>query len=141
MASTGGQIMPPVMGAAAFLMADFLSMSYAKICIAAAIPAISIGIAATTVSGQNLGAQKMDRVFQTLKISIYYALAIAAVVTLLLFIFPYQIGAIFLKQSPDHARVLNFVHGYYLGMAFIFPWAVSILVACRGRRRPLSGRS
>ena len=39
-ASTGGQIMPPVMGAAAFLMADFLSMSYAKICIAAAIPAI-----------------------------------------------------------------------------------------------------
>ena len=39
-ASTGGQIMPPVMGAAAFLMADFLSMSYAKICIAAAIPAV-----------------------------------------------------------------------------------------------------
>ena len=39
-ASTGGQIMPPVMGAAAFLMADFLGMSYAKICIAAIFPAL-----------------------------------------------------------------------------------------------------
>ena len=39
-ASTGGQIMPPVMGAAAFVMAEFLGMSYTKIMIAAAIPAI-----------------------------------------------------------------------------------------------------
>jgi len=37
-ASTGGAIMPPVMGAAAFVMASFLNMPYAKICIAAAIP-------------------------------------------------------------------------------------------------------
>ena len=39
-ASTGGQIMPPVMGAAAFLMATFLGISYAKVAIAAALPAI-----------------------------------------------------------------------------------------------------
>ena len=39
-ASTGGQIMPPVMGAAAFVMAEFLGLSYTKIMIAAAIPAI-----------------------------------------------------------------------------------------------------
>ena len=39
-ASTGGQIMPPVMGAAAFVMAEFLGVSYTKIMIAAAIPAI-----------------------------------------------------------------------------------------------------
>ncbi|MBI2159716.1 MAG: TRAP transporter permease [Candidatus Rokubacteria bacterium] len=39
-ASTGGQIMPPIMGAAAFVMAEFLGMSYTKIMIAAAIPAI-----------------------------------------------------------------------------------------------------
>lgn len=39
-ASTGGQLMPPVMGAVAFLMADFLEMSYAEVCIAAALPAI-----------------------------------------------------------------------------------------------------
>jgi TRAP transporter 4TM/12TM fusion protein len=38
--STGGQIMPPVMGAAAFIMAEILGVPYIKICIAAAIPAI-----------------------------------------------------------------------------------------------------
>jgi TRAP transporter 4TM/12TM fusion protein len=37
--STMGQIMPPIMGAAAFIMAEFLGISYIKVCIAAAIPA------------------------------------------------------------------------------------------------------
>jgi TRAP transporter 4TM/12TM fusion protein len=39
-ASNGGQLMPPVMGAAAFVMAEFLGMSYAQVAIAAFIPAI-----------------------------------------------------------------------------------------------------
>ena len=39
-ASTGGQIMPPVMGAASFVMAEFLGLPYSQIMIAAAIPAI-----------------------------------------------------------------------------------------------------
>ncbi len=39
-ASTGGLIMPPVMGAAAFIMADTLGISYWEVCKAAAIPAI-----------------------------------------------------------------------------------------------------
>ena len=38
-ASTGGQIMPPVMGAAAFVMAQFLGISYWSIVVAAVIPA------------------------------------------------------------------------------------------------------
>jgi len=37
--STGGQLMPPVMGAAAFLMAEFLEVPYAEVALAAAIPA------------------------------------------------------------------------------------------------------
>lgn len=37
--STGGQIMPPIMGAAAFIMAEFLNMPYLDIAKAAAIPA------------------------------------------------------------------------------------------------------
>lgn len=44
-ASTGGQIMPPVMGAAAFLMADIIGIPYSKILIHAAIPAILYYIA------------------------------------------------------------------------------------------------
>ena len=39
-ASTGGQIMPPIMGAAAFVMAEFLAVSYAQVVIWAVIPAI-----------------------------------------------------------------------------------------------------
>jgi TRAP transporter 4TM/12TM fusion protein len=37
--SMGGQIMPPVMGAVAFIMAETLNLPYATICIAAAVPA------------------------------------------------------------------------------------------------------
>lgn len=39
-ASTGGQLMPPVMGAAAFLMAEFLQVPYRDIVIAATMPAL-----------------------------------------------------------------------------------------------------
>lgn len=39
-ASTGGQLMPPVMGAAAFLMAEFLAVPYSQIVKAALLPAI-----------------------------------------------------------------------------------------------------
>ncbi len=39
-ASTGGQIMPPIMGSAAFIMAEFLGMKYLDIASAAIIPAL-----------------------------------------------------------------------------------------------------
>jgi len=39
-ASTGGQIMPPVMGAAAFLMSELVGVPYLQICAAALIPAV-----------------------------------------------------------------------------------------------------
>lgn len=39
-ASTGGSLMPPVMGAAAFIMASFLNVPYAEVIIAAFIPAL-----------------------------------------------------------------------------------------------------
>ncbi|MBK9082318.1 MAG: TRAP transporter permease [Rhizobiales bacterium] len=39
-ASTGGQIMPPIMGAAAFVMAEFLGVGYGQVVIWAIIPAI-----------------------------------------------------------------------------------------------------
>ncbi len=39
-ASTGGQIMPPIMGAAAFLMAEYMGLPYAKVALKAIIPAL-----------------------------------------------------------------------------------------------------
>ena len=39
-ASTGGQIMPPIMGAAAFLMAEYMGVSYAEVAFRAILPAV-----------------------------------------------------------------------------------------------------
>lgn len=39
-ASTGGQIMPPIMGAAAFIMTEYTGEAYSKIALAACIPAL-----------------------------------------------------------------------------------------------------
>ena len=39
-ASTGGQIMPPIMGAAAFLMAEYMNIPYAKVAVKAILPAV-----------------------------------------------------------------------------------------------------
>ncbi len=60
-ASTGGQLMPPMMGAAAFLMAEFLSVPYTDIILAALIPAalyyVSLFIQADLYAGrENLAA-------------------------------------------------------------------------------------
>lgn len=56
-ASTGGQIMPPIMGAAAFLMAEFTSIPYVTIIAAAAIPALLYYFGVWT--GVHLEAKKL----------------------------------------------------------------------------------
>lgn len=56
-ASTGGQLTPPIMGAAAFLMAEFLDISYMTVVVAAIIPAIlyylSIFIQVDLIAGRD----------------------------------------------------------------------------------------
>ena len=63
-ASTGGQIMPPVMGAAAFLMAEFTGIPYSKVALAAAIPAILyfLGIFISVhIEARRLGLRGLDK--------------------------------------------------------------------------------
>lgn len=63
-ASTGGQIMPPVMGAAAFIMADFTGISYLNIVVAAAIPALLYYFAVGTMvhlEASKLGLKGLPR--------------------------------------------------------------------------------
>src|SRR3954454_22810094 len=50
-ASTGGQIMPPVMGAAAFVLAEFLQVSYVQVTVWALIPSILYYLACLLWSG------------------------------------------------------------------------------------------
>ncbi|MBM3736277.1 MAG: TRAP transporter fused permease subunit [Acidobacteria bacterium] len=56
LASTGGQLMPPVMGVAAFVMAEMLQMDYGRIAMAAVIPAVAFYFALFVIV--DLGARK-----------------------------------------------------------------------------------
>jgi TRAP transporter 4TM/12TM fusion protein len=63
-ASTGGQLMPPVMGAAAFLMAEFLQISYAEVVLAALVPAILYYVALfiqADLEAARLGIRKVPK--------------------------------------------------------------------------------
>ena len=63
-ASTGGQIMPPIMGAAAFLMAEYVGVPYSNIIVRAILPAILYftGIfIAVHLEAKKLGLKGMDR--------------------------------------------------------------------------------
>ena len=60
-ASTGGQVMPPVMGAAAFIMAQFLAISYWDVVIAAAIPASLYFISILMMVHFRAGKRRMKR--------------------------------------------------------------------------------
>ncbi|MCY4453620.1 MAG: TRAP transporter permease [Immundisolibacterales bacterium] len=56
-ASTNGQVMPPIMGAAAFIIAEFIGISYFDVVVAAAIPAVLSYVALLYIS--HLEAQKL----------------------------------------------------------------------------------
>jgi TRAP transporter 4TM/12TM fusion protein len=56
-ASTNGQIMPPIMGAAAFIIAEFIGISYFEVVVAATIPALTSYIALLYIS--HLEAMKL----------------------------------------------------------------------------------
>jgi len=75
-ASTGGQIMPPVMGAAAFIMAEFLGVPYIEVVKAAIFPAIfyylalfmAVDFRAARIGLVGLPKDKLPSLIKTLKI-------------------------------------------------------------------------
>ncbi|MEZ5728576.1 MAG: TRAP transporter fused permease subunit [Burkholderiaceae bacterium] len=61
-ASTGGQIMPPVMGAAAFLMVDLTGTPYLTICLAALVPSLLYYLSlfvSVTIEARRLGIEPL----------------------------------------------------------------------------------
>ncbi|SDW74703.1 TRAP transporter permease [Roseicitreum antarcticum] len=61
-ASTGGQMMPPVMGAAAFLMAELMQVSYGTIVLAAVIPSALFFLAVLIQADLEAGVQNIPQV-------------------------------------------------------------------------------
>ncbi len=91
-ASTGGVLMPPVMGATAFIMAAFLSVPYVDIVIAAAIPAIlyyfSLYLQVDCYAAKHglkgiTDEEKIPSLIATLKNGWYYIFSIALLIYLL----------------------------------------------------------
>jgi TRAP transporter 4TM/12TM fusion protein len=65
-ASTGGQLMPPVMGAAAFLMAEFLSVPYTHVVIAAIIPSLLYYVALFMEADLEAASKGLSRIEESL---------------------------------------------------------------------------
>lgn len=88
-ASTGGQIMPPIMGAAAFLMADYLGVPYSDIIVRAILPAclyflgvfLSVHLEAKRLGLKGLSKEQLPRIRELMKES-YLLLPLAILIYL-----------------------------------------------------------
>ncbi len=91
-ASTGGQIMPPVMGAAAFIMAEFLGVAYVQVMTAAVIPAllyylsVYLGVHHEAVKRglRGVPAEEVPRLGAALRRGAHFVLPLVALLVLLL---------------------------------------------------------
>ncbi len=91
-ASTGAVLAPPVMGATAFVMAQFLGVSYAQVALAATLPAalyylglfLQVDAYAARNGLEGLPREGLPRMWDTLKEGWYYAFAIALLIFMLL---------------------------------------------------------
>ncbi len=93
-ASTGGQIMPPIMGAAALVMADFIGVPYLTLCIAALTPALlyyaslfasvvfesrRLGVEAATEDDEGMAVDRQDYI-NLLMVGVPLAMIIGALI-------------------------------------------------------------
>jgi TRAP transporter 4TM/12TM fusion protein len=87
-ASIGGQIMPPIMAAAAFIMADFVGVPFRQVALAATIPAllyffcvfVTVHLEAKRLGLRRVPREEMPHLGLTLKADGYLLLPIAALV-------------------------------------------------------------
>lgn len=92
-ASTGGQLMPPIMGSAAFLMADFLGVPYLDIMFAAIIPSLLyyvtlyflLDMEAARTGMVGLDASELPRPWATLKGGLINLIPLVLIVVMLVY--------------------------------------------------------
>jgi len=130
-ASTGGVLMPPVMGATAFVMATFLEVSYAEIVIAAVFPSLlyyfglfmQIDAYSARYGLKGLPVIELPKVMDVLKTGWYFIFVLAMLVVMLLYMqreaqAPYYATAtlLIINQLSRHhrwnmARLMDFLMG------------------------------
>jgi TRAP-type uncharacterized transport system fused permease subunit len=92
-ASTGTVLAPPVMGATAFVIAQFLNVSYAEVAVAAIIPAalyyvglfMQVDSYAARHGLKGIPRAELPRVMDTIRAGWYYIFVIALLVVMLLY--------------------------------------------------------
>ena len=117
-ASTGGQLMPPIMGAAAFLMAEFLEIPYTEVVVVAIVPAVMYYAALfmlTDLEAARRGIKpSTDREMPTLAHVIvsgwYFPIPFAVLIYSLFY----------LNYSPEYSALLGAAAMIVLSMVFGF---------------------
>jgi len=127
-ASTGGVLMPPIMGATAFVMASFLNISYVTVAIAAIVPSLlyffglfmQIDAHAARDNLQGLPKEELPRVGEVFRDGWYFIAVFAALIWMLVFmqreaVAPFYATALllvinqFTKHKLDKTRLLELV--------------------------------
>ncbi|BAS28205.1 TRAP transporter permease [Limnochorda pilosa] len=125
-ASTGGQIMPPVMGAAAFVMAEMIEAPYWQIVLAAILPAvlyyaaaaIQVYLRADRLGLEGIPRSELPRLGTTLAAGWYLLIPLAVLIHLLMV----------LRYSPTRAGIWSLLlmvavsSAQYLWKERRFPW-------------------
>lgn len=102
-ASTGGQFTPPIMGAVGFVMAEFMSVSYTKVMLAAAIPAFlyylgllwSVHLEAKRLGLSGLAPENIPKAAEVLKVRGHLLLPLVLL-----------LGMMFSGYTPLYAAIL-----------------------------------
>ena len=125
--STGGQLMPPVMGAAAFLMAEVLQVPYAEVMIAAIIPAflyylalffqVDVEAAKRGIAGEPV--ERLPKLLAVLKSGWYFPIPFVVLVYVL----------VSLNWQAEYAALLA------TGILILF----SLVFGYKGQRVPIAG--
>lgn len=144
-ASTGGVLMPPVMGATAFVMAMFLDVPYTAVALAAAIPSvlyflglfIQIDAYAARYDLKGLPREELPSVRQTLKEGWYFIFVFVLLVWMLIFmqreaVAPFYATALLLvinQVLPYHRWSWKDVGDALTATARLFAELIAILAA------------
>ena len=141
-ASTGAVLAPPVMGATAFVMAQFLGMTYAEVAVAAIIPAVlyyfglfmQVDAYAARHGLKGLPRAELPSAWQTLKDGWYYAFVVILLIVMLLYFkreshAPFYATALLLVLNqwaqPGKWRLVNTIN-------LVVAVAATVLMTVRG---------
>ena len=117
-ASTGGQMMPPVMGAAAFVMAEFLQVPFSTVALSALLPAllfyialfVQVDLEAARCNIRPMEPDQIPRLSTVLRQGWYFPIPFAVLIYALFW----------LHYEPEKAGLLSVAVALVLGVVFPF---------------------